>query len=124
MAMTTRTVEYLSLGVPVIYSNFNWLAEKISQYDAGWCLEPGDKHELDTLLDQITAGDLAMLGRKSENALALACSEFAPSLHEEALDRILTQSVKRHLDSLRLKSEGPALYGKRGCSLCVQDIAL
>ena len=101
MAMTTRTVEYLSLGAPVIYSNFNWLADKISQYEAGWCLEPGNRQELNTVLVQITAGDASMLRRKSDNALALARSEFAPSLHEEALDRILTQRVERHLRSLR-----------------------
>ena len=101
MAMTTRTVEYLSLGAPVIYSNFNWLAEKISQYDAGWCLEPGNRQELNAVLVQITAGDASMLRRKSNNALALSRSEFAPTLHEEALDRILTQRVERHLHSLR-----------------------
>lgn len=40
LAFTTRTVEYLWLGLPVLYNNFGELAGLIREYDAGWTVDP------------------------------------------------------------------------------------
>ncbi len=42
LAFTTRTVEYMWCGLPVIYNNYADLASLIAQYDAGWTLDPND----------------------------------------------------------------------------------
>lgn len=42
LAFTTRTVEYMWCGLPVIYNNYSELSVYIEKYNAGWTLEPTD----------------------------------------------------------------------------------
>ncbi|MDQ3679014.1 MAG: glycosyltransferase [Actinomycetota bacterium] len=42
LAFTTRTVEYLWCGVPVIYNDYAELADHIREYQAGWTVAPDD----------------------------------------------------------------------------------
>jgi GT2 family glycosyltransferase/glycosyltransferase involved in cell wall biosynthesis len=42
LAFTTRTVEYLWCGLPVIYNDYAELAEYIREYEAGWTVDPED----------------------------------------------------------------------------------
>ncbi len=42
MAFTSRTVEYLWCGLPVVYNNYAELAEYIAEYDAGWIVDPAN----------------------------------------------------------------------------------
>jgi GT2 family glycosyltransferase len=70
LAFTTRTVEYLWCGLPVIYNNFAELADYIQEYDAGWCLDPADAGGLRHVLETILA-DPSILGVKSANAQRL-----------------------------------------------------
>ena len=42
LAFTTRTVEYLWCGLPVIYNNYAELSGYIADYQAGWTLDPAD----------------------------------------------------------------------------------
>jgi len=42
LAFTTRTVEYLWCGLPVLYNDYAELATWIREYDAGWTLDPQD----------------------------------------------------------------------------------
>jgi glycosyltransferase involved in cell wall biosynthesis len=53
LAVTTRTVEYLWCGLPVIYNNYAELATFIKQYNAGWCVDPEDSGAIETVLDFI-----------------------------------------------------------------------
>lgn len=43
LAFTTRTVEFLWAGLPVIYNNYAELSEHIAEYKAGWCVDPCDE---------------------------------------------------------------------------------
>lgn len=44
LAFTTRTVEYLWCGLPVIYNDYAELSRYIKEYRAGWTVDPDD-HE-------------------------------------------------------------------------------
>jgi len=43
LAFTTRTVEYLWCGLPVIYNDYAELSRYIRDYRAGWTVEPNDR---------------------------------------------------------------------------------
>lgn len=53
LAFTTRTVEYLWAGLPVIHQPWSELAGYIGPYGAGWLLEPGDDAALEAALNEI-----------------------------------------------------------------------
>ncbi|HPG30048.1 MAG TPA: hypothetical protein PLQ81_04635, partial [bacterium] len=53
LATTTRTLEYIWSGLPVIYSKGMYLAEFIKEYDAGWVIDPLDSDELLKVLNEI-----------------------------------------------------------------------
>ena len=55
LAFTTRTIEYLWAGLPVIYNNFSEISEYIKKYNAGWCIDPEDPNELAAILNEILA---------------------------------------------------------------------
>ncbi len=46
LAFTTRTVEYLWAGLPVIYNNYSELSEYITRHKAGWCIDPENHDEI------------------------------------------------------------------------------
>ncbi|MBW4630634.1 MAG: glycosyltransferase family 4 protein [Iphinoe sp. HA4291-MV1] len=46
MAFTSRTVEYLWCGLPVVYNNYAELAEYIAEYDAGWIVDPANESQI------------------------------------------------------------------------------
>ena len=53
LAFTTRTVEYLWAGLPVIYNNYSELSEYIEKYKAGWCVDPDNPEEIREVIEQI-----------------------------------------------------------------------
>ncbi|MBY0526613.1 MAG: glycosyltransferase family 4 protein [Gemmataceae bacterium] len=53
LAVTTRTIEYLWCGLPVIYNDYAELATPIRRYNAGWCVDPEDPVALRRVLDHI-----------------------------------------------------------------------
>ncbi|MDP8225733.1 MAG: glycosyltransferase [Candidatus Lernaella stagnicola] len=75
LAFTTRTVEYLWCGLPVIYGDYGELAAPLREYDAGWVVDPGDPAALEAVLDEIF-GDPEVVARKSANAQKLAAALF------------------------------------------------
>lgn len=70
LAVTTRTVEYLWSGLPVIYNNFSDLSELIRKHDAGWCIRENSKEDLTKAFDEITTQP-AVLEQKTRNAIQL-----------------------------------------------------
>ncbi len=70
LAVTTRTVEYLWCGLPVIYGDYGELATLIREYEAGWVIDPGDPTALRAALEHATS-DRAELERRSQNARRL-----------------------------------------------------
>jgi glycosyltransferase involved in cell wall biosynthesis len=53
LAFTTRTVEYMWCGLPVIYNNYADLAPLIRDYEAGWVLDPTDRIGLEHVIEDI-----------------------------------------------------------------------
>lgn len=76
LAFTTRTVEYLWCGLPVIYNNYAELADYIRDYDAGWTVDPLDARAIRAVIEAILA-DPACVARKSLNAQRLVRERLA-----------------------------------------------
>jgi glycosyltransferase involved in cell wall biosynthesis len=53
LAFTTRTVEYLWAGLPVIYNNYSELSEYITRHKAGWCIDPENHDEIKETIEHI-----------------------------------------------------------------------
>lgn len=53
LAFTTRTVEYLWCGLPVIYHDYAELSDYIREYNAGWVVDPEDREAIAAVLDEI-----------------------------------------------------------------------
>ncbi len=75
LAMTTRTIDYLSSGLPVIYSDGMYLSDFIKKYDAGWIINPKSTKDLIKVLDNIySSPDVCRL--KGINAIRLINENF------------------------------------------------
>ena len=76
LAFTTRTIEYLWCGLPVVYNNFGEISEHIRDYNAGWTVDPDDAISIDKALDEIfcSRGEVERRGR---NAARLVRDRFA-----------------------------------------------
>jgi glycosyltransferase involved in cell wall biosynthesis len=53
LAFTTRTVEYMWCGLPVIYNNYAELSPLITDYQAGWTLDPLDKAGVEQVVHEV-----------------------------------------------------------------------
>src|SRR5262249_33086424 len=70
LAFTTRTVEYMWCGLPVIYNNYAELSPLIAEYQAGWALDPLDK----AAVEQVAHEELtrpALAAERGQNAQRL-----------------------------------------------------
>jgi glycosyltransferase involved in cell wall biosynthesis len=97
LAFTTRTVEYLWCGLPVIYNNYAELAQYIQRYDAGWIVDPEDTRAIQSAIEMIL-DDPASVTRKSANAQTLAREEFSWDRTIEPLDKFCRNPYKRSRD--------------------------
>jgi GT2 family glycosyltransferase/glycosyltransferase involved in cell wall biosynthesis len=70
LAFTTRTVEYLWCGLPVIYHDYAELSDYIREYEAGWVVDAEDRAGIEVVLDQIFAHPEEVT-RRSQNAQRL-----------------------------------------------------
>jgi glycosyltransferase involved in cell wall biosynthesis len=94
LAFTTRTVEYLWCGLPVIYNNYAELAQYIYRYDAGWVVDPKDTKAIQAAIEMILDDPLSV-ARKSANAQTLAREEFSWERTIEPLDEFCRNPYKR-----------------------------
>ena len=76
LAVTIRSTTYLWAGVPVIHNNFADLASLIRDYDAGWCVDPGDEAGFSRIMDEIFDAPDTVRG-KGQNAARLASEVFS-----------------------------------------------
>jgi glycosyltransferase involved in cell wall biosynthesis len=76
LAFTTRTIEYLWCGLPVIYNNFGEISEHIRDYDAGWTIDPASDEQIAEVIDEIFANP-ALVEQKSKNAKQLVRDRFS-----------------------------------------------
>lgn len=109
LAFTTRTVEYLWCGLPVIYNNYAELAEYIQQYQAGWCIDPADPEALPGVLDQIfeNPDDVA---ERSRNAQRLVQDHLTWDRSIEPLDQFCRNPFKRSKNTPSLVTSHPSKF--------------
>lgn len=93
LAFTTRTVEYLWCGLPVIYNNYAELADYIRDYDAGWTVDPLDARAIRSVIEEIL-DDPACVTRKSLNAQRLVRERLAWDRTIEPLDAFCREARK------------------------------
>jgi glycosyltransferase involved in cell wall biosynthesis len=94
LAVTTRTVEYLWCGLPVVYGNYGELAALIADYKAGWVVPPDDGEAIRrTLVEALS--DPAELARRSSNAQRLVRERLAWDRTIEPLDRFVRDPIAR-----------------------------
>ncbi len=77
LAMITRTTVALRLGVPVVHGADSEVSDLVTEYDAGWVVEPDD---LDAWRAALTeAADPDLLIAKQHGAIALSTERLAPA---------------------------------------------
>ncbi len=75
LAFTTRTIEYLWCGMPVLYNDFSEISEHIKEFDAGWAVNPESKQEIAAAIEEIF-NDPKKVVQKSVNAQNLIRTKF------------------------------------------------
>ena len=76
LAITGRTVEFLSTGTPVIYNDYSTLSKLIREYNAGWTISPRDDGALEEVLQKLRDGGQSLVEQLSVNAKRLAEESF------------------------------------------------
>lgn len=87
-AMVTRSIISLACGIPVIHPPFTEVSPMISEYDAGWLVDPEDPAAIEDTIEDILA-DPDMVREKQENARKLAAAVLDPAVAVKPLVRIM-----------------------------------
>jgi glycosyltransferase involved in cell wall biosynthesis len=85
MAFTSRTVEYLWCGLPVVYNNYAELSEYIAEYDAGWLVDPVDEAQIRQAIREILNCP-EVVRRKGRNAQRLVAERLTWDMAIAPLD--------------------------------------
>ena len=94
LAFTTRTVEYLWSGVPVIYGDYGELAASIERYQAGFVVDPEDGKAIRAVVDRIFQ-EPTILDERSRNAQRLARERLTWDRAVLPLARFVETPVRR-----------------------------
>jgi glycosyltransferase involved in cell wall biosynthesis len=86
LAFTTRTVEYLWCGLPVIHNDYSELSKYIEEYQAGWVVDPADKEVVSRVINAILDSP-DMVSEYGANAQRLVKDRFTWDRTIEPLDR-------------------------------------
>lgn len=94
LAFTSRTVQAMACGVPVIYNDYSELSLMIGEREAGWTLDPADSEGLRGLVAGLLGGEIdpTPFGRAAN---ALVGDELDPSKTIEPLDRYCCDAKPR-----------------------------
>lgn len=88
LAFTTRTVEYLWCGLPVIYHDYAELSDYIREYEAGWTVDPEDPEALRRVLDTVFSQP-EEVARRGQNARRLVRERLTWDRTIEPLDHLV-----------------------------------
>lgn len=97
LAVTTRTIDAMWCGLPVLYNNYGELTDLIRDYDAGWTIDPEDTAAIEQALQEIIA-DPVRIESKSNNAQRLIREHFYGPEVAAPLIEFLNNPVKRDAD--------------------------
>lgn len=67
MAVTTRTWEQLSRGLPILYNDYSILADFIADRQAGWTVDPGNARQIAATIAEISGNrdDVLVRGQRA-----------------------------------------------------------
>jgi len=85
LAFTTRTVEYLWCGLPVIYNDYAELSAYIREYEAGWVVNPTDESQVRQAIAE-ALNNPHEVHRRGENAQRLVRERLTWDKTIEPLD--------------------------------------
>jgi GT2 family glycosyltransferase len=88
LAFTTRTVEYLWCGLPVVHNDYSELSEYIREYDAGWTVDPEDREGIRAVLDEVFTQP-QRVAERGRNAQRLVRERLNWDRTTESLDRFV-----------------------------------
>ncbi len=94
LAFTTRTVEYLWCGLPVIYQDYAELSRYIQEYEAGWVVDPEDRTAIRQAIEEALDSP-AEVRRRGENAQRLVRERLTWDQAIEPLDRFCRSPWQR-----------------------------
>jgi len=103
LACTTRTVEYMWCGLPVVYGDYGELAGLIQRYEAGWIVSPGDGEAVRAAIREAVE-NRDELRRRGENASRLVREELLWDRTVEPLERFVQDPLVR--------DRGETIFGK------------
>jgi len=89
LAFSTRTIEYLWCGLPVIHAEYSEISDYIRKYKAGWCLDPDDAESIQHTVSEILSNK-EKVKRFGRNAKKLVKDHFTWDLTIEPLHRFVT----------------------------------
>lgn len=95
LAFTTRTVEYLWCGLPVIYNNYAEITDYIREYNAGWIVDPEDREAIATVLNEIFEHP-EQVAERSQNAQRLVRERLTWDKTITPLDGFVRRPSMRH----------------------------
>jgi GT2 family glycosyltransferase/glycosyltransferase involved in cell wall biosynthesis len=96
LAFTTRTVEYLWCGLPVVYNDYADLSRLIAAYEAGWTVDPEDKEQVASAVEQLLT-DPEEAARRGVNAQRLVRERLTWDRTVDPLDAFCRDPVfRRH----------------------------
>jgi glycosyltransferase involved in cell wall biosynthesis len=98
LAFTTRTVEYLWCGLPVLYQNYAELSDYIQSYDAGWLVNPDSIDEIEVALTEIFENP-DLVAQRSKNARRLVRQELTWDKTIDPLNHFVRHPTRRHHDA-------------------------
>jgi glycosyltransferase involved in cell wall biosynthesis len=101
LAFTTRTVEYLWCGLPVVYNNYAELARYIGEAEAGWTVDPLDRAAIGAVVDTILT-DPGEVARRGANARRLVRERLTWDRAIAPLDAFCRSPHKRRPRPLHL----------------------
>lgn len=125
LAFTTRTVEYLWCGLPVIYHDYAELSDYIRKYEAGWTVDPEDRTAIDAIFKTIFEQP-QLVAERSANAQRLIRAELTWDKTIAVMDDFIRQpQIRPHPVSYEplwsrhmryLLNEAVSHYRQRGLS--------
>jgi glycosyltransferase involved in cell wall biosynthesis len=95
LAFTTRTVEYLWCGLPVLYQDYAELSDYIKKYDAGWLVNPDSDAEIAQALAEIFENP-DLVAQRSDNARRLVREELTWDKTIDPLHAFICRPTRRH----------------------------
>lgn len=113
LAITIRSCTYLWSGIPVIYNDYSDLSTLIREYDAGWCVAPGDAESFQKIIDEIYSDNSVCL-RKREGAIRLSKEQF----NRAALTKKIVDLLKHPQVSLSQEADISIEHGD-ACSIFI-----